>query len=92
MTNTTDLDLTSEHDLSICGHCRMVLANGDSSGIPDYDAWAEGFDARWAGSSWRLTVLHGEAEFRTTECDGCGDELHGDRFPAVATPGDWPTD
>lgn len=67
-----------------CVDCVMAIANGDTSGIEDLEAWEKRVDSV---ALWKLgnVVVNCpedcEGEFRTDDCDYCGDHLHGDRHP-----------
>lgn len=75
--------------VNICQCCLMALANGDESGCRDFwnhrDGEGKDHPAGLMGKleGYWVAPGDGEAFFSTSECDGCGDRLHGDRFECV---------
>lgn len=65
-------------ELSVCTDCIMLLANGEGSGET-----VDAITARWGDQGRHLVPGGDELGFSTTECDTCGDALHGDRFAAA---------
>lgn len=67
--------------MSICQTCLLIIANGETGEPFDANRWEHGVTRKWGG--FPVVTLGGEEEgFCTTECDHCGDTLHGDRFVA----------
>lgn len=62
-----------------CDHCVEFKISGDHQSDPCRALWLAQCQ-RWAGAG--VTLVAGDVEygFRTTECEGCGDGAHGDRF------------
>ncbi len=73
-------------DLMVCVVCTHLIANGEYvDGTDAAEIAGKALETRWADA--QLVMACGEdcdGEFGTRPCDGCGDELHGDRHPAVA--------
>jgi len=63
-------ETSTEREITICGDCAIVIANGDASGIEDADAHLAAMDATLTGP----TVVIGDADtgFRTDTCGACG--------------------
>jgi hypothetical protein len=70
---------------AVCVDCVMVIANGDASGIADYDGWSLRVALTDATENGRydVVVVGDESYFGTSSCDFCRDELHGDRVDVV---------
>jgi hypothetical protein len=83
-TGTSDATVTYS-DLAVCVDCAMMLANGEL-GQGDAEAvHASLIEAQWPDTF--LTLSGSEDEdtwFSSSPCDGCGSQLAGDRFSAVA--------
>ena len=71
--------LVTHDDLLVCTDCVQLIANAE--GTTDL---AERVARRWPDAHLVLAGdLDTEAEFSHRTCDGCGDTLAGDRFPAA---------
>lgn len=72
-------------DGAVCTDCLMAIANADTSGIADIDAWSAGVDATDAtdGGRYDVVPVGDETHFGTSSCDYCGTSLHGDRHDVV---------
>lgn len=73
--------MAGEADGSVCIDCLMVIANGDTSGIDDVDAWekaVEGLNATEDGR-YNIVPVGEETFFGKGRCDFCGSRLAGDR-------------
>lgn len=81
-----DDDDASDTDIrgDVCKDCAMVIANSDTSGIADLDAWEARVTAKdpTDGGKYRVVVLDGEHWSRYS-CDYCGTRFEGDRLPVV---------
>jgi hypothetical protein len=73
------------HDLDVCSDCRQLIANGDiEDGTDTGERVAAAQVQIWGPLAWNM-VLSGtedEPRFMTSECDGCGETAHGDRWYA----------
>lgn len=69
----------------VCADCLMVIANADTSGIADVDAWADAVKRTNATENGRYDVVVGDDEltFSRTSCDYCGTTLDGYRHEVV---------
>ncbi len=74
----------------VCVDCVMAIANGDTSGVEDFEVWESGVESLDACESGRYTVVIGatdedsdDAGFSWSPCDYCGSRLGGDRFHAT---------
>lgn len=67
-----------------CSDCIMAIANGDTSGIEDYDRWVDGVESTDATEDGKYTVIvtdDGESSwFTSMSCDYCSSGLAGDRY------------
>lgn len=82
-------------ELSVCRECIQLLANGGCEGCetcvfsddPESEPCQtvnDRFIAKW-GADWsRVSARGDELGYSTSECDGCGTAVHGDRFTASA--------
>jgi len=78
----TETSTPTAREITICGDCAIVIANGDASGIEDADAHLAAMDATLTGP----TVVIGDADtgFRTDTCGACGTYTATDeRFDAI---------
>lgn len=72
MTSSAPAATTTEiTEFVVCADCAIVIANGDSSGIPDAAGHLAAMDVELAGV--RNVVIVGSADtgFRTDTCGGC---------------------
>lgn len=65
-----------------CDHCVEFKISGDHLSDPCRALWLAQCQ-RWAGAGVSLVAGDVEHGFCTTECEGCGDTDHGDRFEAT---------
>lgn len=78
-------------EIVVCGDCLLLIANGeltDSDGNDIAEAHAAKITALWGDEkgSWHLVPACDEncdGEFSSSQCDGCGSTLGGDRHKAV---------
>lgn len=77
-------------DILICGACLTVVdgdpAMGDGETQTACEKAAAGMALLWPGDLHIHGVGSedgGEGEFSKSSCDGCGDMMHGTRYPAV---------
>jgi hypothetical protein len=72
MTETSTPAAREITEFVVCADCAIVLANGDSSGIPDAAGHLAAMDVELAGV--RNVVIVGEADrgFCTDTCGACG--------------------
>jgi hypothetical protein len=75
-------------DGAVCADCAMVIANADTSGISDYDAWSARVDTADAteDGAYRVVVTGDESYFSKSDCDYCASSLAGDRIDVVFVP------
>ncbi len=68
---------------AVCVDCVMMIANGDNSGIEDFQAWEKRVEDRNPTEDGRYEYILDSGDdavfFGTLPCDFCGDRLHGDR-------------
>ncbi len=69
--------------LAACTDCALLVANDDATDAhrARFAAWQ---DAYGDGATLVVDQDHGPTPLSPARCDGCGDELAGDRFDAVA--------
>lgn len=68
-----------------CTDCIMVIANADTSGILDLEAWEQRVTAHNATDSGAWHIVPDledtdESHFCSSPCDYCGGHLAGDRY------------
>jgi hypothetical protein len=75
-------------DGAVCIDCAMAIANADTSGISDYDAWSARVEAADAteNGAYRVVVTGDENYFGTSACDYCRSSLAGDRIDVAFVP------
>lgn len=66
---------------SICTDCLMIVANDDDSGIPNPTAHRAAM-ARESWEGYALLPGDGSSSFSWSRCDGCGEQISGDRHAA----------
>ncbi len=75
--------------LGMCPDCASILANGDSTGIPDDQhetvttALAD-TETRWHRDGYHIAYDGEDMGFSWNKCDGCHRPLGGDRIKFVA--------
>lgn len=83
------------HELSVCNECIQLLANGGCDGCetcvfsdnPESEPCqtvADRMVAKWGDDTMHLSPGSGDLGYCQSECQGCGQTDHGDRFEAVA--------
>lgn len=79
-------------ELSVCTVCIHLLANGEyNDGTDAAEVAAAGKVRIWGDDARHLTPGGEDLGHCTSDCDGCGDSEHGDRFRAyVMIPGPSP--
>lgn len=76
--------MTVTHELSICLICLHLIANGEyNDGTDIADVTNARMLEKWGDLTMSISLGGDELGFCTSECDGCGDTDHGDRFTAV---------
>ena len=74
-----------ETELSICQVCLHLLANGEyNDGTDAAEIAAKGMARIWSKDARHLVLGGDELGYSTSDCGGCGDWHHGDRFAATA--------
>lgn len=72
-------------ELSVCTVCNHLLSNGEyNNGTDDAERAGEGMARIWGDDARYLTPGGEDLDYCTSDCDGCGDSDHGDRFRAYA--------
>lgn len=75
----------NEVELSICTVCAHLFANGEyDDGTDAAEVASKGIDRKWGADARHISVTDGGEDFSTSDCDTCGDHLHGERHNAVA--------
>lgn len=70
-------------ELSVCQVCIHIMANGEfNDGTDAAEVCTAGWARVWGDDAKYLTPGSEDLGFRTTSCDGCGDDYHGDRYQA----------
>lgn len=94
MRHNEDMNATTTyetHDIDICVDCLMMLANGtiggDATPAMD-DLHLSLMELQWpSADGWHVSLNcdeNCEGGFSWSQCEGCGENLGGDRHPAVA--------
>lgn len=72
-------------ELSVCTVCIHLLANGEyDDGTDAAEIAAAGMQRIWGADTVHLVPGVGCLGHCSSDCDGCGDTLAGDRFEAAA--------
>jgi len=70
-------------ELSVCVVCIHLLANGEyDDGTDAAEVASAGQLAKWGDDVQHLVAGGDDLGFMKSDCDGCGDHHHGDRFRA----------
>lgn len=74
-----------EYRLSVCEVCLHLLANGEyNDGTDAAERANDAMIEKWGEDTKHLIPGSEEFGFSTSECDTCGDDLHGNRHEAIA--------
>jgi hypothetical protein len=73
-----------ETDLDVCEICIHLLMNGEyNDGTDRAERASDGMVTKWGDDARHITPVGTELGHFMSECDGCGNPDHGDRWRAV---------